>query len=149
MFEALRDAFRQAVENFRNELERDDPAGGFARIRHLLDRELLMAARRLRSLEVELEKVRDEAHAEAGEAAVCLRREELARRIGDTETADVAHEYAGRHLRRREILEEKERVLAAELKDRSEELTNMRAQVRELVPRPDDPPGVAGAEDLG
>lgn len=149
MFEALREAFRQAVENFREELGRDEAPGALARIHRTLSRELSRAEGRLRSLESDLEKVRKEAHAEANEAAVCLRREELALRIDDQETARVAREYAGRHVRRREILEEKGRVLATELQDRRDELMDMKARLGELLADADGAPGVAELGDPG
>jgi hypothetical protein len=149
MFESLRDAFRQAVENFRRELGRDDAPGAFARIHRDLSRELDRADGRLRALEAELARVREEAAAEGREAAVCLRREELALRIRDAETARLAREFSERHVRRREILEEKGHVLAIELRDRRDELDGMRTRLREILTDPDGLPGVAELGDPG
>jgi hypothetical protein len=149
MFEALREAFRQAVANFQDELCRDDLPGAFARIQRALSQELSRAERRLRALESDLEKVREEALAEGNEAAVCLRREEMALRIHDQETAQVARDYAGRHLRRQGILDEKGRILAAELQDRRSELGEMKDRLKELASGEEDAPGVAEPGDAG
>jgi len=149
MFEALREAFRQAVENFRDELGSDASSDAFVRIHRALARELSGAEGRLRSLESELDGVKEEARAEGRGGEDCLRREALALGIGDQETARLAREYADRHRRRGEILEEKARILATELQDRRSELSRMKERLRELASETDGASGVAEFEDPG
>jgi hypothetical protein len=80
MFENLRDAFRDAVDNFNKELGRDDiPDEG------------------------QIKKAIQLSEMEEKEATTCRRREDMARRIDDEETAKVAAEYAEKHEKRREI----------------------------------------------
>jgi hypothetical protein len=132
MLDSLRDAFREAVKNFRTELNRDAPPESRVHPLPALAREFEGAARRLHELRDELAKVRRESDAERREAMACRRREELAANAGDAETARLAREFGRRHERRGAILEDKGRVLAREIEDREDEVAAMRNRVREL-----------------
>lgn len=131
MFDSLRQAFREAVDNFRTELNRDDVPESADRLLRAMGEEVVRARAHLARLEKEVAGVRDEAKREEAEARTCLRREEMALRIGDDETVKVAREYAARHLRRKDLLDQKAAVLERELEDRRREADEMMARLKE------------------
>ncbi len=133
MFESLKEAFRQAGENFRTELNRDRTAEAVDRLLLALKDELAALTRESGRLERELEQVEAEAGAEAELAETCLRRGRMAEEIGDTETAALAWEFAGKHTRRRELLVGKASALSKEVAERGTmiaETTEMYAAAR-------------------
>ena len=131
MLESLRDAFRQALKNFHSELNRNRVPEAADRLLRAMKDELVELRRRTKELQSELEAVREEARHEQEATKTCLRREEMARKIGDEETASVARDFAEKHLRRHEILSEKAEVLGEELADRDKNLDEMMLQFRE------------------
>jgi phage shock protein A len=130
MFESLRQAFREAVDNFRTELNRDRVPEAADRLLKAMERELVAARAHLARLEEDAERTEKDARSEEEEARTCLRREEMARRIEDEETARVAREFAAKHLRRKDLLDEKAAVLRRELADRRTEVDEMTAQLK-------------------
>jgi phage shock protein A len=130
MFDALRQAFREAVDNFRTELNRDAVPETADRLIRVMERELVEARLIVERLEKDLTETRRELASEQEKLEACLRREELARRIDDEETARIAREFAERHLQRKDLLDEKARLLQRELTDRGEELAGMTAQLK-------------------
>jgi len=112
MFEDLKRAWRDAVENFRREVAADESAGE-PRAR-AMNRELAAARSVLEKLEGEIRRARREATDERENEAVCRRREEMARRIGDEETVRIAVEFCARHAERAGVLERKVEVLLEE-----------------------------------
>jgi hypothetical protein len=116
MFESLRQAFREAVENFHTELNRDALPEATDRLLAAMSTEVVDAHRRLDELRAEIGEVRNEAKREEEMARTCVRREEMARGIGDSETQEVARQFALRHLRRKEVLDEKAEVLEREVR---------------------------------
>ena len=133
MFDSLRDAFRQAGENFRAELQRDRTPEAIDRLLLTLRDELAALTQGSHELTLELERVEAQAGEERTETETCLRRARLAEKIGDAETAAVAREFAGKHRRRREHLLDKVGTLKRELRERRamiEEVTEMYAAVR-------------------
>jgi phage shock protein A len=135
MFESLRQAFREAVENFHTELNRDALPEATDRLLKAMSTEVVDAHRRLDELRAEIGEVRNEAKREEEMARTCVRREEMARGIGDSETQEVARQFALRHLRRKEVLDEKAEVLEREVRDRAEELEDMMTQLKEARTR--------------
>lgn len=131
MFESLREAFREAVDNFRTELNRDDVPEAADRLLRAMGDEVVRARTVLKKLESDLARVREEAKREEADARTCLRREEMARRIGDDETADIARRYAARHVRRKDLLDEKASILSRELEDRRREVEEMLERLKE------------------
>lgn len=109
MFEELRRAWHEAVENFWREVragEEGPPAALYrevARVRTQLDR-----------LDAEVADARRRMGEEREQADACARRERMARQIGDAETARVASEYGSRHRERAAVLERKAEALEAE-----------------------------------
>lgn len=147
MLDSLREAFRQAAENFRSELDRDRVPEAADRLLRAMRDELVELRRQSDELGGELEQVREEAAQERVAAETCIRREEMAREIGDEETAAVARQYAGKHLRRHEILSRKSEVLAQELTDRRKALDEMTAQFKEARLRRESLSAAAGRTD--
>lgn len=128
MFDELRDAFRQAVRNFRTELRRDEVPDTIDALLRKMKGEIVDLRAYVKRLEEDLEKARTGAEREAADAETCRRREELARRVPDEETARVAAEFAERHEKRARVLREKARALEEELRMRREEVAGMEAK---------------------
>jgi hypothetical protein len=150
MFESLREAFSQALENFRSELNRDRISDAADRLLRAMKAELIELQKQSAELEVELSAVAEDAANERRAAETCLRREELAAKIGDQDTASVAREFAGRHLQRHEILSDKSSVLSRELDERRGNLEELVRQFKEARLRRESLSatlGLAGARD--
>lgn len=147
MFEDLRRAFREAVHNFKEELNRDEIPEAMDKLLVGMKNEVAEAKVRVRELEDQLERARAEAAREAEEAATCRRREEMARGIEDGETADVAASYARKHEERHRILEEKAEALAKELAYRRNEVEEMLAKVKEAQTKRDALTATAGRSE--
>jgi hypothetical protein len=130
MFESLRQAFREAADNFRTELNRDAVPEAADRLIRAMEREMVEARLVLDRLDEQIADARKESAAEDEQLRACLRREDMARRIGDAETERVAREFAARHLQRRDLLEEKIRVLERERADRSTEMDEMKVHMK-------------------
>lgn len=131
MFESLRAAFREAVDNFRTELNRDAVPEAADRLLRAMQNELVGVRAELKRLSEQLQKVEAEAEREEAQARTCLRREEMARSIGDGETVRIAREYAARHLRRKDLLEDKAQVLRRELAEYRQEAGEMEDRLKE------------------
>lgn len=144
MFESLREAFREATDNFKRELNRDAVPEAADRLLRAMEQEMIDSRVQLTELSEQLDRTRSELEAEDSELRTCLRREEMARRIDDEETARVAAEFAARHLRRRDVLEEKAAVLEKELADRRDEMEGMMAQLKEARTKRDQMIATAG-----
>ena len=141
MFDNLREAWREAVDNFKAELNRDDLPedvhGSMNRLMLGMRKEIAGAKSRLDVLNDQLAEARTEVSYESVEEATCRRREEAARRVGDIETARIATEYALRHARRRELLARKAAVIDEERSMRAAEIAEMLARLREVQGRYD------------
>lgn len=137
MFEDLRRAFREALDNFQQELNRDRIPGSVDRLLSGMVDEVTEAKARLAELESQLERTREESAREADQLATCERRARLAREIGDEETARVAEEYGQRHQQRRDVLEAKAAALAREAELRRTEVAEMLERVKEARDRRD------------
>ena len=138
MFENLRDAFREAIANFKAELNRvDDVPPTVDRLLVGMQNEVDEARETLRALHGQIEQTRAQILHESSEETTCRRREELARKVGDEETARLAAEYAVRHARRREILDRKAAALDEEHAMRAGEVAEMLARVREAQEKRD------------
>ncbi len=131
MFENLRRAFREALDNFNREMERDAVPEAMDGLLKGMEKEAVSAKSGLDALMKELEATRKRADAEKREAEVCRRREALACRIGDIETADIAAKFAEKHRRRFRVLTEKGDAIQAEVRLRESEFDEMLDQIRE------------------
>jgi phage shock protein A len=131
MFEALRQAFKQAIRNFRQELHRDEVPEEVNRLVSGMRSEAAEAKLRLRDLEDGIARARAEARVEGKEADTCRRREQMARKIGDEETAKIAADFVEKHERRKQVLEQKAQALEQELELRRAEVEDMLGKIKE------------------
>ncbi len=131
MFENLRDAFREAIDNFNKEVNRDeipDVVDGLLRQMH---EEVTDAKAHAFTLEEQIKKALQLAELEKKEVDTCRRREAMAARIGDEDTAKVAREYAEKHQQRKEIQERKALALREELEMKRGEVEDMLEKLKE------------------
>lgn len=141
MFDNLREALREAIDNFKAEMYRDDlPEGAHGSMDRLLlgmRKEIADAKSALSTLDGQLVEVRAQVLQESTKEATCRRREKLARRVGDEETARIAAEYARRHARRHDMLERKIAVIEEEHSMRAAEIAEMLTRLRDVQDRRD------------
>jgi phage shock protein A len=131
MFENLRNAFREAVDNFNKELNRDEVPDVVDGLLKQMHEEVTDTQAQLYTLEEQIKKAIQLSEMEEKEANTCRRREEMAVKIGDEETAKVAAEFAEKHERRREIQARKALALREELEMKKGEVKDMIAQLKE------------------
>lgn len=131
VFEDLRDAFREAVANFKAELNRETVPETVDDLLLAMREEVVDAQSSVRRLEDEIRSALERAAAEEEEAATCRRRERLAGEIGDEDTARIAREFAEKHERRQRVLERKALALEDELKLRRSEAREMLERLKE------------------
>jgi len=137
MFENLRTAFREAVENFKDELNRDQVPEAVDHLLREMRSEVTDAKTRLHDLEEGIRRALAEAEREQREVATCERREKMAQRIGDEETERVASEFRQKHARRKDVLEAKAVALEREFEVRKAEIEEMLDQLRDAQSRRD------------
>lgn len=137
MFDNLRHAFKEAIENFNKELSRDQVPETVDKLLAGMRDEVADAKVRIRELEDQLTRAKAEAQREQTEAATAQRRGKMAVDIGDDETAKVALEYAAKHEERHQVLEQKIQALTKELALRSKEVEEMLAKVKEAQAKRD------------
>jgi len=144
MFNDLKSAFRQAVDNFNKELNRSNVGGSVdALVREMVD-EVAAAKARITELSVDLQRTRSELASEKQHAETCRRRQQLAEAVPDEETANIARDFARRHQERATILEAKAAALRAEIDSREREAAEMIARVQETRARRDALKATAG-----
>jgi phage shock protein A len=131
MFDNLRHAFKEALENFNKELSREQMPGTVDRLLSGMRDEVADAKVRVRELEDHLARTTAEAEREKTEVATARRRGKMAADIGDEETARVAMEYAARHEERHAVLEKSALAMKDELALRAREIEEMLAKVKE------------------
>jgi hypothetical protein len=129
MFDSLREAFRQAIVNFRTELRGGVPDDSDSLLR-AMRQELVALQIQTNQVEVELRRARAEAAEEGVALDTCIRREALARQAGDHETAAIAREFAEKHRVRKEILSSKVEVVSRELDERKRSLAESTARFK-------------------
>ncbi len=130
MFENLRRAFRDAVDNFNKELDRDAVPEAVDKLLKGMQREAVDAKAALEGLKKQVAVARKRASEEAHNVEVCKRRETMARDIGDSDTADLAATYAEKHEARRKVLSDKAKAIEAEIRLQEAEYTEMMSQIR-------------------
>jgi hypothetical protein len=134
MFEDWKQAWREAVENFRREIESED-ATADSRTRGM-QRQYMAAESALDRLDSEVRRTRREATEERENEQVCRRREDMARRIGDEETVRIAIEFAVRHGERATVLERKIDVFVEERALLARDLDGMKQTMAERGAEP-------------
>lgn len=129
MFDNLRRAFHEAVDNLQRELDRDAVPEAVDRLLRGMQREAVEARAALEASKEQLARARKRSGEEARNAEICERREVLAREIGDTDTAGVAARYAERHAGRSRVLADKASAIEAEIRLQEAEYAEMLAQI--------------------
>lgn len=147
MFEKLRHAFREAVDNFKEEMGRDEVPEVVDKLLVGMRDEVADAKVRIRDLEDQIERARGEAAREKKDARTATRRGEMAAGIGDTETAELATSYAEKHLERHRLLTEKAAALQKELAFRRGEVEEMLAKMKEAQAKRDTLAATVGRGD--
>lgn len=131
MFDDLRAAFRQAVDNFMDELDRDSVGENVDRLLRGMIAEVTDAKAHLAGLEDQLETTEARISQETDAAATCRRREEMAREIEDEETARIAAEHAVRHEERVRVLEQRRDAITAEIVLARRDVAEMTEKLKE------------------
>ncbi len=131
MFENLRQAFREAVDNFKEELNRDEVPDVVDGLLRQMQEEVTDAKAQLFTLEEQIKRALQLAEMEAREVETCRRRESMAKRIEDGETATVAAEFAEKHEKRKAIQERKALALREELEMKRGEVEDMMGKLKE------------------
>ena len=131
MFDELRSAFREALENFNKELSREHVPETVDRLISGMVDEITSTKAHVADLESQLEKATAVAAREKQEAETARRREQMARQIDDTETADLAGQYAAKHEEHQGVLAQKIEALQAELTFSRKEVELMMEKVKE------------------
>ena len=144
MFEDLRAAFREAIDGFNEELNRDQVPETVDRLIGGMVDEITDVKTQIGDLENQIKKALAAADRVKSEAATCRRREKMALEIGDAETAGVAAQFAEKHEEHQEVLEQKAKALKAELDFRREEVRQMMAQVKEALVKRDSLSATSG-----
>lgn len=134
MFDDLKKAWRDAVENFRRELDPENYGRDAARRAKAMRRDADAARTELGRLEAELASTRRRLAEEREAESNCRRREGLARGIGDEETARIAADFAGRHAERAAVFEQKMRAVEAEIVLLRKEIAAMDEALAKIPP---------------
>lgn len=144
MFDDLRDAFREALDNFNKELKREQVPETVDRLLVGMRDEIVGEKAQIAGLEEQLEKASAQTRLEAERGATCRRREELARRIGDEETATLAAEHAIKHEGHQALLQKKGDAIREELEFRRRTADEMVAKFEEARGKRDALSATAG-----
>jgi phage shock protein A len=131
MFDNLRNAFREAIDNFNKELQRDQIPEAVDNLLAGMRAEVVDAQARVRELEAQIARATAEAERERSEAATARRRGKMAADIGDSDTAEVADQYAATREERLRVLEQTAAAMKEELALRSREVQEMLEKVKE------------------
>ena len=137
MFDDLRAAFSEALDNFNKELSRNQVPETVDKLLVSMKNEIADETAQVAGVEAQLEKTLGEIEhvRERGETA--RRREEMARKIDDQETATLAAQYAGRHESHAEVLDRKADALREELGFRKRTVDEMYARFHEAKEKRD------------
>ena len=144
MFDQLRNAFKEALDNFQKELDRDHVPENVDRLLKGMIDEVSDAKVRLKELEDDLARSEREAAAEKKQAQTALRRGEMAEKIGDAETVAIARKFAEKHARRQLVLEQKGQAIREELEIRTTEIQEMMRSIKEARTRRESLSATAG-----
>jgi phage shock protein A len=128
MFDDLRAAFREALENFNKELSRENVSDTADKLLVGMRNEIVDEKAQVSGLEDQVEKTRKEMDRLAGEVATARRREKMAVDIDDEETAKLARTFAAKAEGHRTVLGKKLAALEEELSFRRGTVEEMLAQ---------------------
>ena len=128
MFEDLRDAFKEALDNFNKELSRDNVSGTADQMFAGMKGELASEKAQVSGLEDQITKTMEHIERLSDEVATARRREEMAREIDDNETVKLAEEFATKAEGYITVLQKKRTALEEELVFRVRTVEEMCAQ---------------------
>ena len=131
MFDDLRAAFREALDNFNKELSRDQVSETADKLLIGMKSEIADEKAQVAGLEEEVGKTRAQIERLTRDAATARRREEMARGIDDEETVKLAAEYATKAESHIRVLEKKAAALQEELDFRRRTVEEMFARFHE------------------
>ncbi len=144
MFDNLRKAFQEAVDNFKEEMSRDEVPEAVDRLLKGMYQEVTDAKAYLQKLQEQVALTSKQAERERAEAATCRRRQQMAEKIQDEDTARVAREFAEKHETTSRVLERKAVAIQEELDVRKAEVEDMMARIKEARKERDGLAAVAG-----
>jgi len=147
MFDDLRAAFREALENFDKELRRDHVSDTADRLLVGMRDEIVDEKAEVASLESQLAKALADAETERANAATCRRRESMARGIDDEETASLAARHAEKHESHLVLLEKKAGAIREEIEFRERTVEEMMARFDEARAKRDELSATAGRSE--
>ena len=130
MFDNLRRAFREAVDNMQRELDADAVPDSVRRLVRSMEGEAARTKASLEALREDLRSTRRRASEEERNADTCRRRNAMALEVGDGETAELAAKYAASHHERGRVLADKARAIEAEAGLLEAEYREMLDQIR-------------------
>ncbi len=144
MFDDLRQAFREAVNNFKDEIGREDVPEAVDKLLRGMISEVTDAKARLSALESQIDVGGKRLEQENAELATCQRREKMALDIGDAETAKVAADFGAKHEERIAVLTKKVDAIQSEASLLRREIDDMMGQLKEARTRRDGLAAEAG-----
>lgn len=131
MFDDLRAAFKEALDNFNKELSRGQVAETADKLLAGMKSEIADEKAQVAGIEDQLEKARQQIERLARESATARRREAMAKEIDDAETVKLAGDYATKADSHRAVLEKKVAALQEELDFRQRTVEEMFARFHE------------------
>jgi phage shock protein A len=144
MFDDLRAAFKEALDNFNKELSRNQVPETVDKLLGNMKDEIAEEKAQVAAVQAQLEKTLPEIERSIEQAETARRREEMARKIDDQETATLAAQYAARHAGHRQVLEKKAAALREELAFREKTVEEMFARFHEAKTKRDALGATAG-----
>jgi len=131
MFDELRAAFQEALDNFNKELSRNNVSDTADRLLVGMRDEIVSEKAAVAGVEDQLSKTREQITRLETEIGTARRREELAREIDDEETVTLAATFATKAEGHIAVLRKKEAALAEELSFRERTVEEMYARFNE------------------
>ncbi len=137
MFDELRAAFREALDNFNKELSRENVSDAADKLLVGMRNEIVSEKAAVAGVEDQLQKTREQIARLEKDVVTARRREEMAQEIDDRETVRLAVEFATKAERHLAVLRKKEEALAEELSFRSRTVDEMYARFEEAKEKRD------------
>ena len=131
MFEDLREAFKEALDNFNKELSRDQVSETADKLLIGMKSEIADEKAQVAALEDQIEKTESQIDRLAKESVTARRRLEMAQGIDDAETVKLASEYLTKVDGHRQVLAKKLAALQEEFDFRQRTVEEMFAQFHE------------------
>ena len=131
MFDELRQAFREALDNFNEEVRRDQVSETTDTLLIEMKKEIINEKGQIAELEDQLLKTMSEVAALDENIVTARRRQELARTISDEDTAGLAGDWVSKAKHQRTILLKKAGALQEEVEFRSQAINEMHDRFKE------------------